>query len=116
MTRVLLGNLEPIVRLGMAVVLEEQGIEVIGEEPRPQPLVLLAGRLQPDAVVLDLRHAASRELGNRVRTASPDTTVVFWTRDEDVMEVLGATTRRVESPRPEDLGQALVGARSIGRP
>ena len=45
--RVLLGNLEPIVRLGMAVVLEEAGIEVIGEEVRPQPLVLLAGRLRP---------------------------------------------------------------------
>ena len=53
-TRVLLGNLEPMVRLGMIDVLQEDGIEVIGEEERPQALVLMAGRLQPDAVVLDL--------------------------------------------------------------
>jgi DNA-binding NarL/FixJ family response regulator len=110
--RVLLGNLEPIVRLGMAVVLEENGIEVIGEEVRPQPLVLLAGRLRPDAVVLDLHHRDSRELAARLRAASPETTVVLWTRDEDVMEV-GA--RRIVSPTPEDLSAVLRG-RSIAAP
>jgi DNA-binding NarL/FixJ family response regulator len=114
--RVLLGNLEPIVRLGMAVVLEEQAIEVIGEEVRPQALVLLAGRLRPDAVVLDLRHAASRALGGRIRAASPDTTVVFWARDEDVMEVVGpddAEPRRVLSPTQEELRSALAGSRVV---
>jgi hypothetical protein len=30
------------------------------------------------------------------------------------MEVLGAESRRVESPTPEDLGQAVTPARSIG--
>ena len=86
--RVLLGNLEPVVKLGMTAVLEEDGIEVIGEESRPAALVLMAGRLRPDAVVLDLEHTTSRELSERVRAASPETTVVFWTRDEDVMEVM----------------------------
>jgi DNA-binding NarL/FixJ family response regulator len=110
--RVLLGNLEPIVRLGMTVVLEEDGIEVIGEEVRPQPLVLLAGRLRPDAVVLDLDRPDSRELAGRVRAASPETIVVLWTRDEDVMEAGG---RRVASPTAEDLSEALRG-RSIAAP
>jgi DNA-binding NarL/FixJ family response regulator len=110
--RVLLGNLEPIVRLGMSVVLEEQGIDVIGEEARPQPLVLLAGQLRPDAVVLDLHHPDSRELAGRVREASPETTVVLWTRDEDVMEI---GSRRIASPTPEDLSEALRG-RSIAAP
>ena len=110
--RVLLGNLEPIVALGMAGVLEEQGFEVIGSEARPQPLVLLAGRLRPDAVILDLHYPDSRALAGRVRAASPETTVVLWTRDEDVMEV---AARRISSPTPEDLSEALRG-RSIAAP
>jgi DNA-binding NarL/FixJ family response regulator len=108
---VLLGNLEPVVLMGMSLVLEEDGIEVIGEEGRPQALVLMAGRLRPDAVVLDLGRPTSRELGDRVRQASPDTTVVFWARDEDVMEVVepGASApRRVFTPVPEELRSELV--------
>ena len=109
--RVLLGNLEPVVKLGMTAVLEEDGIEVIGEESRPAALVLMAGRLRPDAVVLDIEHHASRELSERVRAASPETTVVFWTRDEDVMEVVapGASEpRRVFTPVPEELRSELM--------
>jgi DNA-binding NarL/FixJ family response regulator len=109
--RVLLGNLEPVVKLGMTAVLEEDGIEVIGEESRPAALVLMAGRLRPDAVVLDLEHSRSRELSERVRAASPETTVVFWTRDENVMEVVapGASEpRRVFTPVPEELRSELM--------
>ena len=86
--RVLLGNLEPMVRLGMIDVLQEDGIDVIGDEKRPQALVLMAGRLRPDAVVLDLLQRSSRDLAERVRLASPGTKVVLWDRDEDAMEVL----------------------------
>lgn len=113
-TRVLLGNLEPMVRLGMIDVLQEAGIEVIGEEERPQALVLMAGRLQPDAVVLDLLDRSSRELGERVRTASPETKVVLWSRDEDVMEVFdpGSTTpRRYFAAVPEELRSELSNVR-----
>jgi DNA-binding NarL/FixJ family response regulator len=113
-TRVLLGNLEPMVRLGMIDVLSEDGVEVVGEEERPQALVLMAGRLRPDAVVLDLHHGSSRELGDRVRTASPDTKVILWARDEDAMEVLdpGATTpRRFFTAVPEELRSELSNVR-----
>ena len=109
-SRVLLGNLEPMVRLGMIDVLAEEGIEVIGEEERPQALVLMAGRLQPDAVVLDLLQRSSRELCERVRTASPETKVILWARDEDAMEVLdpGSTTpRRIFAAVPEELRSEL---------
>ncbi len=111
--RVLLGNLEPMVRLGMTTVLSEGGIEVLGSEERASALALMAGRLLPDAVVLDLEQAASRELGERVRAASPRTTVVFWTRDEQVMEVVSAGAaepRRVTDPEPDEL------CRAVGRP
>jgi DNA-binding NarL/FixJ family response regulator len=109
--RVLLGNLDPVVALGMTAVLEEDGIDVVGEESRPAALVLMAGHLRPDAVVLDLERPASRELSERVRAASPETTVVFWTRDEEVMEVVdpGASEpRRVFTPVPEELRSELM--------
>jgi DNA-binding NarL/FixJ family response regulator len=109
--RVLLGPLEPMIALGMSMVLQEDGIEVVGEEARPPALVLMAGRLRPDAVVLDLGQATSRELGERVRLASPETTVIFWARDEDVMEVVGpgsSAPRRIDSAVPEELRSELV--------
>jgi DNA-binding NarL/FixJ family response regulator len=109
--RVVLGNLEPIVRLGMATVLQEEGVDIIGEDDRPPALVLLAARLRPDAVVLDVADKASRSLCERIRSASPGTTVVFWARDEEVMEVLapGASEpRRVFEPVPEELCGAVM--------
>lgn len=112
--RVLLGNLEPMVRLGMIDVLADDGIEVIGEEERPQALVLMAGRLRPDAVVLDLLRPSSRDLAARVRMASPGTKIVLWDRDEDEMEVLdpGASTpRRFFTAVPEELRRELAEVR-----
>ena len=112
--RVLLGNLEPMVRLGMMHVLREDGIEVVGEEGRPQALVLMAGRLRPDAVVLDLLARSSRELCDRVREAAPETKVILWARDEDAMEILdpGATTpRRYFTAVPEELRMELSNVR-----
>jgi DNA-binding NarL/FixJ family response regulator len=112
--RVLLGNLEPMVRLGMIDVLEEDGIEVIGEEERPEGLVLMAGRLRPDAVVLDLLQGSSRELAERVRMASPETKVILWARDEDAMEVLdpgAAAPRRFFSAVPDELRRELSDVR-----
>jgi DNA-binding NarL/FixJ family response regulator len=109
--RVLLGNLEPMVRIGMTTVLGEEGIDVIGTEERPQALLLMAGRLRPDAVVLDLGHATSRDLAARVRATCPETTVVLWARDEEAMEVVrpGASSpRRVPTPVPADLCGELV--------
>ena len=116
--RVLLGTLEPMVRLGMIDVLAEDGVEVIGEEERPQALVLMAGRLRPDAVVLDLLQRSSHELCERVRMASPETKVILWARDEDAMEVLdpGSTTpRRYFAAVPEGLRSELQRTVQVNR-
>ena len=43
--RVLLGNLEPIVLIGMTRVLGEAGADVIGHEQHPSQIVTQAGRL-----------------------------------------------------------------------
>jgi DNA-binding NarL/FixJ family response regulator len=109
--RVLLGNLEPLVRLGMSRVLSEQGAEVIGEEGRPAALVRLAARLRPDLVVLDLGRSDSRDLSAQLRAAAPQITIVLWARDEDAMEALAPgdrVPRRYFAQLPERLRSELV--------
>ena len=104
--RVLLGNLGAIMRVGMTRVLNEQGCHVVGQEDRPSAIVGAAHRLRPDVVVLDLDGGTSRELARLVHGASPDTTVVLWARDEDLMEVLepaSSASRRVSAPVLERL-------------
>ena len=75
------------------------------EEDRPSAIMRGGARLRPDIVVLDLDNGSSqRARRSSSRGASPETTVVLWARDEDLMEVLepGLRThpRRV-ARRPE---------------
>ena len=93
--RVLLGNLEPLVRMGMERALEDYGCEVVGDPTAD--IVGQAGHLRPDAVVLDLDHGRTQELVLLVRSASPQSKLILWARDEDVMEVVdpGADTPRL---------------------
>ena len=104
--RVLLGNLGPIMRLGMNRVLSEEGCQVVGQEDRPSAIVGAAHRLRPDIVVLDLDGGSSNELAQLVRGASPETTVVLWAREEDLMEVLepaSSASRQIAAPIVERL-------------
>jgi AmiR/NasT family two-component response regulator len=87
-TRVLLGNLEPIMLAGLRVVLAEDGVETIGPEYSASRIVAEAERLQPDVVLLDFNHAEGKALGARIQRVAPDTKVIRWARDETVMEVL----------------------------
>ena len=110
--RVLLGNLGPIMRVGMNRVLIEEGCEVVGHEDRPRAIIGAAHRLRPDIVVLDLDNGSSHELAQLVRGASPETTVVLWAREEDLMEVLEPvwnTSRLVAVPIVERLRSELSG-------
>src|SRR3954447_179385 len=120
--RVLLGNLSPIMRLGMNRVLSEEGCIVGGQEdrttptiggaPNRRPPIGAAHKLRPDIVVLDLDNGSSRELAQLVRGASPETTVVLWAREEDLMEVLEpalSTSRSVAAPIVERLRGELSG-------
>jgi AmiR/NasT family two-component response regulator len=113
--RVLLGNLEPILRLGMRAVLTEAGLDVVGQEQHAQGIVSEVSRLLPDAVVLARDDDPSRTLCERVRRACPHTTVILCARDETFMEVIGpgARTGRLVSPNAiEDLRSELAASRS----
>jgi AmiR/NasT family two-component response regulator len=110
-TRVLVGNLEPVVRLGMVRALEESGCEVVGDGLLDvRDIVVQAGRLRPDAVVLDLDDRAVQEIGRQVQSASPGSKLILWARHEDVMEVVdpGATSPRlIVDAVPEELHREL---------
>src|SRR3954465_2647935 len=86
--RVLLGNLGPIMRLGMNRVLSEQGCHVVGQEDRPSAIVGAAHRLRPAIVVLALAGGSSNGLARLVRGPSPEPPVVLGAGEEDLMEVL----------------------------
>ena len=100
--RVLLGNLDPIMVIGMARVLEEDGARVIGQERHPSQIVRSAGRMRPDVVVLE--REGSHELGLRVQRVSPETKVILCDRDEESMEVLdpGSPTSRLVAVAPSE--------------
>ena len=84
----MLGNLEPLARVGMTRVLEDDGLEVVGDAERPDALVEEARRLQPDAIVIGVDREGSKELTDRVRTAAPGAKVILWARDETDLRVL----------------------------
>jgi AmiR/NasT family two-component response regulator len=116
--RILLGNLGPIMRMGMRRVLTEDGCEVVGQEDRPSAIVGAAHRLRPDVCVLDLDGGSAHSLGRLVVGASPETTVVLWAREEDLMEVIdpvSADSRRVSAPVLERLRSELSDSTSVQR-
>jgi DNA-binding NarL/FixJ family response regulator len=98
--RVLLGDLAPIMAIGLRTVLEEEGIEVIGQESDRTRIVRRSQRLQPDVVVLDLDHHGATTLASEIRQVAPRTKVILWPRDESVMGVLESMS---DTPRLVDI-------------
>jgi len=99
--RVLLGNLAPMTRLGMARLLTDRGVDVT-EESSASELPVTAAALAPDAIVLPLDEGAANEVG-RARAAAPDAKLILWARDESEMHVYDAgrsVPRRVLAGMP----------------
>jgi hypothetical protein len=90
--RVLLGNLDPILLVGLRRVLDEDGVDVVGQEQTATGIVTEAQRLQPDVVLLDLDRDADDDIGQQIQHVAPQAKVILWARDETVMEVLDPST------------------------
>jgi DNA-binding NarL/FixJ family response regulator len=82
---VLVGDLEPMARLGTTRLLAEGGAEVM-EEAQAVSIVDRARNLMPDAVVLRLDDGGAA-LGARVRAAVPAAKVILLARDETEIRV-----------------------------
>jgi DNA-binding NarL/FixJ family response regulator len=109
-TCVLLGDLEPMARVGMARLLTENGIQIVDGTP-PGALVEAARRFRPDAIVIGLGDSEPTELSAGLRDAAPEAKVILWARDETEMQVLDPgdmTPRRVRAAGPDALLNELI--------
>lgn len=91
--RVLLGNLDPILLVGLQRVLDEDGVDVIGQAQTATSIVSEAQRLQPDVVLLDLDRVAGKDIGPQIQHVAPRAKVILWASDETVMEILDPSSR-----------------------
>lgn len=114
-SRVLLGDLGPVACVGMRELASERGAAVVGEQHSDEAVVAEAARLQPDTVVLPLDAGPCRLLAARIRAAAPATKLIFWPRDEAVVEVLdrhSTVRRRIAKSAVQALSRELSATRS----
>ena len=107
--RVLLGALDPILRVGIARALMEGGAAVLDHAIEADAVVARAAECRPDAVVVG---PSPSGLCARLRMAAPAATVVVWRGDEEIIEVLTPGTsvpRVVPAPAAERLHGELFG-------
>lgn len=105
--RVLLGPLEPLVRIGVTTMLASHGAagEIVGEEDEGDAVVGAAQRLAPDAIILGGSPRASRALGERLRSVAPRASLIFCPTDEriEVLDPGRSTTRRCPATAADGL-------------
>ena len=84
--RILIADDEELVRTGLQMVLRaEVGLEVVGEARDGEEALVLAKRLQPDVVLMDIRmpHLDGLEATRRLRESDGPRVVVLTTFDLD---------------------------------
>ncbi|MGH3030561.1 MAG: response regulator [Gaiellaceae bacterium] len=93
--RVLLVDDHDLFRTGLRTLLEEQGLQVVGEAENGEVALRLVGEVAPDVVIMDLNMPGLTgvETTRRITGASPLTRVVVLTisvEDDDVMNAVMA--------------------------
>jgi DNA-binding NarL/FixJ family response regulator len=93
--RVLLVDDHDLFRSGLRSLLEEQGLQVVGEADNGREALRLVGELAPDVVVMDLKMPGLTgvETTRQVTSIAPRTRVVVLTisvDDDDVMDAVVA--------------------------
>ena len=114
--RVLLGNLGPIMRLGMNRVLSEEGCQVVGQEDRPSAIIGAAHRLRPDIVVLDLDNGPRASWPSSCAAPPPRPPSCSGPGRRTSMEVLEPASSTSASRRRSDRGAAAGRTERPARP
>lgn len=88
MARVLLGDFGTIVRLGLGEVLEEEGVQLVGEEMSSHNVVDRLIATLPDVVVLDMDdRSGGLDLARRIAREYPAIKVIACSSREPRMRV-----------------------------
>ncbi len=112
--QVLLADDHQIVRQSLKVLLEKEGLKIVGEASNGQEAVKIAESLHPDVAVLDVSMAILNgiDAAKEIQKVSPQTKVIFLTvHDEDpyLLDALrvGAKGYVVKTHAAENLVQAI---------
>jgi two-component system response regulator NreC len=92
MTRILLADDHTLYREGLKLLLEREGLTVVGEAADGGEAVRLALELLPDVTLMDLSMPVYNgiEAAARIRKALPDAKIVLLTMHEDEVTILEA--------------------------
>ncbi len=92
MIRVVVIDDHPVYRQGLTLLLDEEGIDVVGEAGTAETGVKLVGSLRPDVIVMDLHlpDLSGVEATRRIVAADPDARVLVLTMDNDDASTLAA--------------------------
>lgn len=111
--RVLVADDEPLIRLGLRAMLEEQGYEVVGEADNGRGAVELARATTPDLIILDIRmpHMDGLEAARAIMAERP-TAILLLTAyaDRELVEeakACGVLAYLVKPFREADLVPAM---------
>jgi DNA-binding NarL/FixJ family response regulator len=114
MTRVLVVDDQELVRAGFRMILERGGVEVVGEAADGVEAVRVAGDLEPDVILMDVRmpRMDGIEATRQIIVRRPETRVVALTTfdlDEYVYEAVlaGASGFLLKDISPADLVHAV---------
>jgi DNA-binding NarL/FixJ family response regulator len=111
--RVLVADDQALVRSGFRMILEaREDLEVVGEAENGAEAVELAGRLEPDVILMDVRMPEVDGVEATRRLAGSKARVIILTTfdlDEHVVEALraGASGFLLKDVRPEQLVEAV---------
>ena len=112
--RIVIADDHHLFREGLCALLQEAGMDVVGEASDGADAVTLTQELQPDVVVLDLNMPGTSGLQalRRLARSSPDTQAVVLTvstQGTDVLEALaaGACGYLLKDTRPDRLAEGI---------
>jgi hypothetical protein len=112
--RVLLANLDTVMRSGIVQEFADDGIEVIGQEQSDEGILFTASIATPDVIVIDGDSQGAPELRERLRRAAPGAKLILLPRDEawpTVLDPLPGRPRLIPPPVLEALRNELKASR-----